>query len=118
MRTIRRWAVVQPPLAGRGGALAARIEFRDGTYLVECEFGAFGDARRQLRSFQTSLQPGEFMLPSLTAPTERLPQAVLDWLANRGVVPQPGDTVLNLLRALRDAMKDSMGLDFDVDLEQ
>jgi hypothetical protein len=42
------------------------------------------------------------MVTSLEADATQLPPKVLTFLANRGIVPQPGDKVLNVLRAFRD----------------
>ncbi len=71
-------------------------------YRVEAEANVFADGI-----------PGLVLLPSLHVPTDRLPQAVLDFFVARGVVPSAGDTLLNMLRALRDAGGEN-GRSFDV----
>ena len=57
--------------------------------------------------------PGLTLLPSLQTPADKLPAAVLTWLAARGIVPAAGDTLLNVLRALRDAGGET-GRSFDI----
>jgi len=82
-----------------------RATFPDGRGLFECEFeGEEHEAAQKI--------PGIIVLPSLTTPASKLPQKVFDWLASHGVTPQPDDTVLNVLRALRD----KFGASFAVDL--
>lgn len=58
--------------------------------------------------------PGVVVLPSLNAPASRLPQGVLDWLAAHGIVPDAGDTVLNVLRTLRDKFGEKFTVDLSV----
>lgn len=59
--------------------------------------------------------PGLTLLPSLQTPAEKLSPAALAFLAARGIVPAAGDTLLNVLRALRDAGGET-GRSFDISL--
>lgn len=84
-----------------------RYTFEGNKALFEIEFD-----EGELSESQTIL--GVIVLPSLNAPAVRLPQVVLDWLAAHDVVPGADDTVLNVLRTLRD----KFGEKFTVDLPQ
>lgn len=64
--------------------------------------------------FQNGI-PGLTLLPSLQTPAGKLPATVLTLLAAHGIVPQTGDTLLNVLRALRDAGGET-GRSFDISL--
>ncbi len=83
-----------------------RCSLPDGRALYQVEF-----LDEELAKAQT--QP-IIILPGLNAPASKLPQKVLDWLAGQGITPAPGDTVLNLLRGLRD----KLGATFNVDLPE
>ena len=97
----------QPGLATRAQSLR---ELPDSSFLLRCEFP--GEDR--LAAAQSLA--GVTVLPSLQTPADRLPQAVKDWLAARGVTLEPGDTVLNALRKLRDSTSRSAGDFFDISL--
>jgi hypothetical protein len=56
---------------------------------------------------------GHPALPNLTAPATSLPAPVLAYLANHGIVPAATDNVLNVLRAVRDALGESAS-SFDI----
>jgi len=92
-------------LRGKARGWSTRLIFADGRGLFDCEFETHEmDAAQGIT--------GLIVLPSLTAPASRLPAAVLAWLQAKGVTPASDDTVLNLLRALRD----KFGAKFLVDL--
>lgn len=103
-----------PPPAGLTLASAwARVrELPDGSVLLRCRFRSAED----LRTAQNVA--GLTVLPSLQTPAARLPQAVKDWLAARGVILDPGDTVLNAVRKLRDLTSRGPGDFFDVSLSE
>lgn len=109
-----RWVICdalpdgKPAVAEFAHAFRHRRELPDGRLLVECEFEADGP---QLDRAQQDARL--LVLPSLTAPADRLPAAVQSRLAAMGVTPAAGDTVLNLLRALRG----KLGARFRVDLD-
>jgi hypothetical protein len=60
--------------------------------------------------------PGLTLLPSLQAPANKLSAPVLSFLAAQGITPQAGDTLLNVLRALRDAGGEN-DRSFDISLQ-
>ena len=107
--TEARPAALVPEGESLGLASAAQSlrELPDGSFLLRCEF----NSEKALVAAQNLA--GVTVLPSLQSPAERLPQQVKDWLAARGVILDPGDTVLNALRKLRDATK---GHFFDISL--
>ena len=113
-----RWCRTQQPrpasLASEKGGIATRLATRlvlpDGSYLVYCEFNS-----EQTMVAAQSIG-GITMLPSLSTPASRLSVGVRTWLVNHGVTVQPGDTVLNVLRALRN--KIGKQDDFDISLRE
>jgi len=54
------------------------------------------------------------VFPSLNTPADRLPQKVLDWLSGHGIVLGAGDTVLNVLRSLRDKFAEKFPIDLPI----
>ena len=72
------------------------IECSDGSTVFRCQFDAPMLA-------EISALEGVTILPGLNAPADRLRPELLAWFASEGVSAEPGDTVLNLLRRLRDA---------------
>ena len=85
-------------------------ELQLGWLLVRCEFNS---VKELLAAQQVAEASAAIVLPSLQSPADRLPQALKDWIEARGVTIDPGDTVLNVLRKLRDAHP---GHFFDVSL--
>lgn len=69
-----------------GGKIVAEVEFRD---------------HERLRRFQA--QVGVAVLPGLETPQRAVSQTTKGWLTSQGVVIDPTDRVLNLLRKLRNA---------------
>jgi hypothetical protein len=86
-------------------AWSLRLSLGDGRGLFDCEFEADEHEAAQKVA-------GIIVLPSLTAPASKLPSGVLAWLQGKGITPAADDTVLNVLRALRD----KFGANFSVDL--
>jgi len=111
---IQRWCICDtmpdgsPSVDRYARAWRHRRELPGGKLLILAEFEADG---RELDAAQTD-QTIE-MLPSLTAPASRLRPQLLARLETLGVTPQPGDTVLNVMRAVRD----KLGFRFRVDLD-
>jgi hypothetical protein len=55
-----------------------------------------------------------FCFPSLNAPADRLVSSQATYLADQGVTPGTGDTVLNVLRSLRDSV-DTLDSSYKID---
>lgn len=91
----------------------ARVrELPDGSVLLRCRFRSEEDMRAAQKA------TGLTVLPSLQTPVTRLPQSVKDWLIAHNVSFEPSDTVLNVLRKLRDITSRSSGDFFDVSLSE
>lgn len=112
---IKRFAVsdTAPDLTGSGtqyhyrnwgGMFVTRIHGHEDTVLDL-------DSRQDLKdNFNFKL------LNNLDTPATKLPQRVLNFLANQGIVPAPGDTILNVLRALRDKYESTSPNPFGFDI--
>jgi hypothetical protein len=110
MSMVMRWVRAVPEGDGappfKCREFSRRMELADGSVIFQAGFRPDELAAAQAVA-------GVTVLPSLTAPASRLPAAVTTWLAGQGITPAAGDTVLNVLRALRD----KFGGSFDVDLD-
>lgn len=99
---MKRWVICdalpdgKPAAAEYAHAFRHRRELPGGQLLCECEFEADGPQIEQAQKDARMI-----VLPSLSAPTARLSPAVLAQLTAIGVTPLSGDTVLNVLRAMR-----------------
>lgn len=58
---------------------------------------------------------GILILPGLSTPAELLPQSVMDALG--GIVPAPGEQLVNLLRRFRDTNSSETGESLDISLD-
>lgn len=106
---IERWALIRDDVLTALRSEVTRIQPREklgGWKLCEIEFD-----RHQLRELQA--RPGVRVVPSLTAPAARLPQAMLDILTQEGVVLDPADDVQQALRKLRNARGHQNNYDID-----
>ncbi len=110
MTRFYRYAVVTPDADGSLPDLSAlsawsRIgELEDRTVLLALEFD-----HAQFQRWQDT--DAVFVLPSLGAPAEKLSGRPADFFARHGIQARPGDTVLNLLRSLRDAKRWTVKID-------
>ena len=94
-------------LRERVKAWSLRINLADGRGLFDCEFESDDLAAAQKI-------PGIIILPSLTTPASKLPAGVLTWLGVRGITPLAEDTVLNVLRALREKLVATFPVDLPI----
>jgi hypothetical protein len=58
------------------------------------------------------------LLSDLSTPATKLPQNLLTFLAAQGIVPAAGDTLLNVLRAIRDKYESNSPNPFGFDISQ
>jgi hypothetical protein len=96
-----RWCRVTPQadgtvasLRGLVGALEVKFYLPDGSAIARVEID-----EPNLVTVQALADL--VVLPSLNAPADKLPVAVQTWLTTQGVIIATGDTVLNVLRTLR-----------------
>lgn len=59
---------------------------------------------------------GAIVLPGLATPAELVPASVLALLAAAGIVPAPGEQLLNLLRRFRDQNSGENGVSLDISM--
>jgi hypothetical protein len=71
------------------------------------------DARQDLKDIHNFK-----MLSDLSTPASKLPARVLTFLAALGITPAPGDTLLNVLRAVRDKFESNSPNPFGFDISQ
>ena len=102
--TTERPAGLVPEAGGVASAAASKLELPDGTFLLRCEFSSEDGVKA------AQALTGVTVLPALSTPADKLPAGVQTWLANRGVIIEPGDQVLNVLRKLRGVL----GETFDI----
>lgn len=105
--TFLRYVIAQSDgqaLYGNYHGVSHLWEHEDGTsmFTVECD-----DLGFDALNADTTLT----VIPSLHAPANKLGAKVQALLSKAGVTPQPGDTVLNVLRSLRNAKGLSMKID-------
>ncbi len=95
-------------LVPESGGVASRAQslfpLPDGSFLMRCEF-ASAEALAQAQAL-----PNVRVLPSLATNANKLPQAVKDWLVAHGVTVAADDTLLDVMRRLRN----NLGQDFDI----
>lgn len=111
---IERWCICEmlpdgrPTVADHTVVWGKRRELPSARLLVRAQFEADGP---ELEAAQ--LDPRIEVLPSLTAPAGRLSARMQARLATLGITPSADDTVLNVLRALRDRYQ--LGLKIDLE---
>jgi len=95
-------------LVPESGGIASRAQslfpLPDGSFLMRCEF-ASAEALAQAQAL-----PNVKVLPSLGTNVNKLSPAVKVWLATHGVTLAADDTVLDVMRRLRN----NRGQDFDI----
>ncbi len=95
-------------LVPESGGVASRAQslfsLPDGSFLMRCEF-ASAEALVQAQAL-----PNVKVLPSLGTNANKLPQVVKDWLAVYGVTVASDDTILDVVRQLRN----NRGQSFDI----
>ena len=95
-------------LAPERGGVASRAQslfpLPDGSFLLRCEFASAETLA------QAQVLPGVVVLPALATNANKLSQAVKDWLVAHGVTVAAADTILDVMRQLRD----KFGQRFDI----
>jgi hypothetical protein len=98
---IERWCISTVESDGR-----PRVALYARAFDHRMEIGARVLCRAEFEGDEVQLEAAQadaqvLVLPSKAAPADRLPQNIQSWLAADGVVLEPGDTVLNVLRKVR-----------------